>query len=337
MIEPEALILIVDDMPINLQLLSRLLEMQGYRYLSAQSGAEALDLARAQSPDLILLDIMMPDMDGIETCRQLKMGPRTAEIPVIFLTALHDTDSIVKGFDAGGVDYVSKPFKEVELMMRIRNHLELKFAKEALKRDNRHLNQELVERRRFEDELIRYEKELEEKVNLDDLCQISNRRGMNEYIGEMLDRLAADQSPLAAIMCDVDHFKRYNDHYGHQQGDQCLVKVSEAIRSAKKRPIDMVARYGGEEFLVLLPHATIREGLRIAEEVAQRLIELDIPHEDTGSNTQRVTLSMGVADLWPKGVPGEADRLIEEADQALYRAKQNGRNRIEVAPIREPE
>ena len=326
----KALVLIVDDMPLNQQLLQKVLERAGYQVLVASSGAAALELAQTHHPDLVLMDVMMPEMDGMEACRRFKQTSEGEEVPVIFLTALTDTESMIQGFEAGGGDYLTKPFQEVELLVRLKTHLELRFAKLTLSQKNTALKEELVERRRFEDELLAYEKELEQKINLDELTQVANRRGMNEYMNEMIRHLSPEESPLAVVMCDIDYFKRYNDHYGHQRGDNCLKEVAQAIRRAKKRPIDLVARYGGEEFLVILPHATNKEAERVAQEIAKELAEVKLEH-NASLVAPVVTLSMGVASILPTGSIEDSCNLVEAADQALYIAKQKGRNCIEVA------
>jgi len=326
-IKSESLILLVDDVPINLQVLERLLAKNGYKTVSACDGVEALEKAAELHPDLILMDIMMPRLNGIDACIEFKQTEFGKDVPVIFLTALTDTGSMVSGFESGGVDYVTKPFQELELIVRVRTHLELRAAKLELAKHNQSLVEELEERRQFEDELLAYEKELEQKVNIDELTQVANRRGMNQYLDEISQLLPKDSSELAMIMCDIDFFKNYNDQYGHPQGDVCLKQVALAISHAKKRPVDLVARYGGEEFLVILPHASVKEAERVAKELRAEVESLELKHE-ASSVSPHVTLSIGVASVTPDGSRETVDRLIAMADQALYLAKHAGRHRI---------
>jgi len=326
-VKTDSLILLVDDVPINLQVLERLLSKNGYKSICACDGVEALEKAATEKPDLVLMDIMMPRLNGIEACRQFKETDFGQDVPVIFLTALTDTSSMVAGFEAGGVDYVTKPFQELELIVRVRTHLELRVAKLELAAHNQNLTQELAERRQFEDELLAYEKELEQKINIDELTQVANRRGMNQYLEEIAQLLPQGSSEIAVIMCDIDFFKNYNDSYGHPQGDTCLQQVAQAISHAKKRPIDLVTRYGGEEFLVILPHASVKEAERVAKELRQEVASLELEHNDSEVNPH-VTLSIGVASICPDGTRENLDQLITMADQALYLAKRAGRNKI---------
>lgn len=310
-------LLIVDDQPNNLRLLAALLSEQGYKVRKALSGSAALESAQIQLPDLVLLDVSMPGMDGYEVCRALKAGEATREIPVIFLSALDSATEKVKAFTIGGADYITKPFHAEEILARVQQQLMLQWQKQQLQ-------QEIRERKRVEEELRQANQELKRLANIDGLTQVANRRCFDETLDQEWKRLRREHASLSLLLCDIDFFKRYNDHYGHLLGDDCLKQIARAIAQSTRRPADLVARYGGEEFAVLLPNTTLEGAICVAGQIQATVASLKIPHaQSLISNV--VTLSIGIGCMAPQ-VQDLPEQLIVAADQALYSAKAKGRN-----------
>lgn len=320
----EKSILLVDDNLSNLKLLSNVLEARGYTLRAANNGTMALRSATTVPPDLILLDINMPDLDGYEVCRRLKLMPGLADIPVIFISTLDDVRDKVRAFEVGGVDYITKPFRFEEVLARVETHITLCRLRKQLVAQNEALQKEIGDRQRMEMELHAANRELLRLSRLDGLTQIANRLYLNEYMAQEWSRARREKYPLSILMCDIDRFKQYNDTYGHLQGDECLRSVARALAQAVHRPADLVARYGGEEFAVVLPN-TGREGVQeVSERIRNRVKALAIPHE-TSDIQPMVTVSLGGATTVPRlGDP--PDGLLEAADRALYAAKTGGRN-----------
>lgn len=326
-------ILLVDDKPDNLRLLSEMLSDNGYEVRRVTKGKMALITARASPPDLVLLDIKMPDMDGYEVCLQLKADSRTAEIPVIFMSALDELPDKVKAFTMGGVDYITKPFQLEEVLVRVKTQITLRRQQQQLQIQNRQLQEEIQRRKEIEAALQRSQTELQKAntelyrlAHLDGLTHVANRRRFDEYIDREWRRLAREKRPLSLIMCDVDYFKPYNDHYGHQMGDDCLRAIARAISDALKRPADLAARYGGEEFAILLPNTPLEGAIAVAEDISRSVRHLEIPHPHSQIGAI-VTLSFGVGSQIPQS-ENHPSTLIDLADRALYRSKQNGRDRV---------
>ncbi len=320
----EDYILVVDDTPPNVQLLLTMLTRRGYQARGVSDGITALLEIDNQIPDLVLLDINMPNMDGFEVCQQLKSSDRTRDIPVIFISARDEVLDKIQAFTVGGLDYITKPFQIAEVMARVENQLKLRKLQKQLQAQNEQLKQE-VNRWVIAEALLQGANEkLERLVNLDGLTELANRRCFDAYLEQEWQRLAREQLPLSLIMCDIDFFKNYNDTYGHVAGDDCLRKVSRVIGQAVRRPADLAARYGGEEFVVVLPNTDIDGSMLVANFIQQRLSDLAILHEDS-SVSQFVTLSMGITSLIPN-VDSQPSILLTAADYALYRAKELGRN-----------
>lgn len=291
-------VLIVDDEPFNIKTLELVLGNE-HKLTFATSGETALKMAQAEpQPDLILMDIVMPDMDGFEVCARLKGIEKTRNIPIIFLTAKWETSEEAKGLELGAVDYIRKPFSPPIIRARIRNHLELK--------KNRDL--------------------LENLSTLDGLTNIPNRRRFDEIFTLEWRRAARSTHPLSLLFIDIDHFKNYNDRYGHLAGDDCLKAVSRVLQSSLGRTADFVARFGGEEFIILLPD-TSEDGCRhLAEAIRVAVENLRIEHL-ASPLTPHVTVSVGAVTCTDVNGNQQAD-LLEAADQQLYQAKQKGRNRV---------
>ena len=480
-INPEDfLILVVDDQTTNLKVLRVILERAGYKLTFAKNGEQALERVASARPNLILLDLMMPEMDGLEFCQLLKESQDFARIPIIFLTASHEKEHLLKAFELGAVDYITKPFNKPELLARVRTHLELYYLRErAVKRaeqerilnsithsirhslnlqdtlaiaasklqqflradrvlivrcealsecgivaeactpefpplpkstlldlswfkqenlsglqvthnwsleqtnppafpeyhldwlKSHHIKAEVIvplfQGDRFWGVLVahRYQQlenwvseeieilsrivdqlaiaiqhselhyqlqaaneQLHHLANTDGLTKLANRRCFDCHIGREWKRLKRDQLPLSLILCDIDYFKKYNDFYGHPQGDACLKRVAQAISGAAHRPADLAARYGGEEFGVLLPNTDGRGAAQVARRIQKAVAELKIPHEKSDCNPY-VTLSMGISSLIPSGDLTPA-QFVKIADVALYTAKQKGRDQYAI-------
>lgn len=444
-------ILLVDDIPENLQLLSDLLIKLGYTVRSVTSGRMALKTVKVKRPDVILLDIKMPEMDGYQVCQSLKADEDLRSIPVIFISALDDVFDKVTAFNSGGVDYITKPFQIEEVVARLENQLiiqrqqrllekeindrretqevlyqsrallssvlnssldgiaalqavrnpatgdiedfrclvvnpviarvfersrEEMIGKLVLKKFLTHIKPELFEsfvdivetgealeqdfyypsgnsywyhfvavkladgfaitirditaRKQTELALQDANQKLELLANLDGLTQVANRRCFNNRLKSEWQRLAQEKQPLALILFDIDCFKLYNDYYGHLAGDDCLLKIAQAVyqfirHQDKNRPLDLVARYGGEEFVILLPNTDLAGAIKVTSRIQEVIHNLEIPH--TESNVRDiVTVSLGVASVIPT-LEVKPDKLIADADKALYNAKQKGRDR----------
>lgn len=289
-------VLVVDDQAINIRVAFEALRGD-HEVFMATSGEQGLQVFRDARPDLVLLDVVMPGMDGHEVCSQIKAGPDGADVPVIFITG-HDSDQAqVQGLGHGAVDFIAKPFHPEVLRARVRNHLLLKFQTDYLR----------------------------SAALYDGLTGLANRRHFEEVFAGRWRAAERNAQPCAVLMIDVDHFKQYNDCYGHQAGDECLRQVAGAIGKALMRPMDLAARYGGEEFVCLLPETSLPSAGPVAERLLCNVRELAVPHAASGA-APVVTVSVGIAtSLGGSGrVPQD---LLADADAQLYRAKAAGRNR----------
>jgi diguanylate cyclase (GGDEF)-like protein len=295
-------LLVVDDQPVNIQALYQAFS-DGHQVLMATSGEQALKLAAARQPDLVLLDVVMPDMDGHEVCRRLKADEATRDTPVIFVTAHNDEAAETAGLALGAVDFISKPINPAIVRARVKTHLTLKAQADLLR----------------------------EWVYVDGLTGVRNRRHFDEGLAAEWARSMRHGTPLSLVMIDVDLFKRYNDHYGHQAGDDCLRQVAHALRSCLRRPGDLLARYGGEEFGVLLPVTPLDDALALAGEMQQAVAALGLPHA-LSTVADAVTVSLGVCSR-AAGCGSSAAALLRGADAQLYLAKTGGRNRACGAPM----
>lgn len=419
-------VLVVDDTPANLTLMRNILEPEHYKVLLATSGEQALGLLHKILPDLILLDIMMPGLDGFETIRQIKALPGGQDIPVIFVTAKSEVEDIVRGFELGAVDYITKPIQRLETLARTRTHLKLQhllriermhseqiraiidnisdcvlvvnqlgaivsanpatehlfgFAEEQLcqknmaelldyngptagfidiLRDPKHpdpwwhhpqgqsrsnnrfpieisVREMVTDERRFvvviqDISLHRNEIDLLHHLSeTDPLTNINNRRHFEILLAQSWRQCQRNQQPYSLVFIDIDHFKDFNDHYGHQEGDNCLQQVANALQNGLPRAVDSVSRYGGEEFVVILSDTTADGAMTVAESLRAKVEALNIPHGY--SNHGQITISLGIATCrFDQADPGirNAKALLKMADNALYMAKSEGRNLVRV-------
>jgi diguanylate cyclase (GGDEF)-like protein len=300
-------VLIVDDIPANIDILKSVLADEGYNISVATSGELALNIIPRSLPDLILMDVMMPGLNGFETCQKIKSDPSTRDIPIIFVTAKNETEDIVKAFDVGGVDYITKPYQYKEVLSRIKMHLQNR----TLIKRNEKLISDLREANTRLDKLSRK----------DPLTSLSNRRDVNEKIEAELVRFKRNKTPFSLLLGDIDHFKKTNDTFGHDAGDYVLVQVAKLMTQAIRRQ-DVVARWGGEEFLIFLPETGLDGGLKLAEDIRQK-----IETEEFCFNQKKITVTMSFgACISEATLPLVA--LVKKADEGLYKAKETGRNQV---------
>ncbi|MBU2489091.1 MAG: diguanylate cyclase [Proteobacteria bacterium] len=298
-----AKILVIDDSRLVSHVAKTILTKQGHEVLLASEGASGLDLARAEMPDLILLDLIMPGIDGYEVCEKIKNEEaETADIPVIMLTSKAESADKVRGLEAGASDYVTKPFDEGELVARVNTHLRLKDLYEKLQEKNR---------------------QLQELANRDGLTGLFNHRYFQEALSKDFQRAMRYHESLSCVLLDIDFFKKFNDTYGHQTGDVVLSTLGRLIEDSL-RETDLAARYGGEEFALVLYHTPAPAAFMVAE----RLRESVEAHEFKADELSlKVTISVGVATFPHAEIP-DHKTLVECADKALYRAKEAGRNQV---------
>jgi len=311
-------VLIVDDTTANIEILYKILHGE-YDVFFAKNGRDGIKVVQREMPDLILLDIMMPEMDGYQVCTQLKADPLTASIPVIFITAMGSEEDETKGLDCGAIDYLTKPISPPIVRARVRNHLELKRNRDTLES----LGRELVDKNL----------ELKKLAREDGLTALANRRHFNEILEAEIKRAYRTRQFLSLILCDVDYFKRFNDHYGHVAGDKCLQVIGATLLSTFLRAGDLSARYGGEEFAVILPETTPDNAEKLAEKLRQKIIAQAIPHARSEA-LEVVSFSIGVIGAQVTR-ERNAEWFISEADKALYLSKENGRNRVTAAEVTE--
>jgi diguanylate cyclase (GGDEF)-like protein len=305
-------ILLVDDSPAILAATTQMLQKMGHTVTVAENGETALAAYERERPDLVLMDVTMPVMDGYAAAQQIRRRYPEDWVPIIFLSGADHEQHLERGIRAGGDDYLIKPASYVVLHAKI------------------HAMQRIDEMRKrllkMSAELTAANRALERMSRQDGLTELANRRCLDSYLSDEMARARRSKKELAFALCDLDFFKPYNDHYGHQAGDQCLKKVAQALRSACRRPADLAARYGGEEFALVLPETGLTGAAQVAEGVRNAVARLLIRHEYS-SVAPHLTVSIGVASLVPaKEI--QIERLVSIADQALYQAKNLGRDRI---------
>ncbi len=295
-------LLLVDDQAVNIQVLHQAFSAD-HQLIVARSGARALEICAAQQPDLVLLDVVMPDIDGYEVCKRLKADPATCDIPVIFVTSHTDEAQEAHGLDVGAVDFISKPFSTKIVRARVNTHITLK----------------------------RQSDQLRSWVYVDRLTGVYNRRFFDDRLKSEWGRAARNRTPLSLLMLDVDYFKRYNDHYGHQAGDMCLRCVATAIQEKLQRPGDHVARYGGEEFACILPDTDLAAATHVAQAIRANVFAARMPHL-ASDLAPVVTVSVSVCTKLAVQA-GTAHDLLCQADVQLFAAKRGGRNAVCAAVL----
>ena len=309
---PSSRILVVDDVPVNIQLLVTYLAAEGYDVVSAKDGHDAMKAVKEHQPDLILLDVMMPKMNGFKVCEVIKSDDATKFIPVILVTALNELEDKVKGMNSGADDFLAKPFNKLELLVRVRSLLRIK-----------HLHDELQEK---VIELQRTKEELRQLAITDGLTGLYNYRYFKEQLLQELKRAQRHSLNISVVMIDIDHFKQYNDKNGHPAGDVVLKDIARLLRD-NIRNIDLAARYGGEEFSLILIE-TDKPSAKIVPEKIRKLVEDYSFAYESSQPDGKLTISTGVATFPEDGE--DFDTLVSKADQRLYRAKEAGRNLIFV-------
>ncbi|AKH19175.1 diguanylate cyclase domain-containing protein [Sedimenticola thiotaurini] len=292
----EKTVLIIDDSPINIEHLAQVLKSE-YNIKVANSGASGIEVARKQRPDLILLDIVMPNIDGYEVCRRLKAGDGTRKIPIIFISTKTDVEDETRGLELGAVDYITKPFRTPIVKARVRTQIQLKHNSDLL----------------------------EKLALIDALTNLPNRRRFEQILKREWSRCRRSQAPISIMLLDIDHFKQFNDHYGHPAGDRCLKQVAQALPLPLKRPADSIFRYGGEEFIAVLPETEYSVALKLAEKMRLQVANLAIPHAQSSDTHPYISISIGVTATTPSS-RSNPKMLVQLADTMLYEAKNSGRN-----------
>ncbi|MEO0852573.1 MAG: response regulator, partial [Cyanobacteria bacterium J06648_11] len=312
-------VLIVDDEETIRTMISATLTGEGYRVATVTDSRACLAQCQQQIPDIILLDALMPGMDGFACCRELRATWSDRCPPILMITGLNDDTSVDRAFAAGADDYTTKPIHWPVLRQRVRRLLQNRWAMAELEHK---AEREGV----LAGKLEAANRELQRLASTDSLTLVANRRVCDEYLQQEWRRLARLQDSLAIAICDVDAFKAYNDAYGHPTGDECLRQVATILNQTLKRPADLFARFGGEEFLAILPHTDANGAVHVADAMRNALREAAIPHDYSPAGSH-VTMSMGVAAIVPHANSSVID-LVEAADRALYRAKEEGRDRV---------
>lgn len=306
-------ILIVEDSRATLAIIKKHVERLGARAICTENGEQAIAEFQREQPDIVLLDVILPDIDGFSVARQLRaMEKPGAWTPIIFLSGMTSDSDLEKGIASGGDDYLYKPVSEAVLSAKIRamqRIIQMRTSLVVLARELDTANQEL--------------KRLSAS---DGLTGIANRRFFDDYLSREWRRARRGSGKIALLMCDVDHFKIFNDTYGHQPGDDCLRQIAQTLRKTMDRASDIAARYGGEEFAIILPDTPLAGACIVAEKILLAVNNLNLAH--AGSPYLHVTISIGVAALTPADCEGGTQSLIEAADRALYRAKSAGRNQV---------
>jgi len=290
-------ILVVDDTKSNIQILMELLDNR-YDVIACKDGETAIEIAQEDKPDLILLDIMMPDMDGFEVCEKLKELPQTKDIPIIFLTAMTQDDNIEKAYDIGGSDYITKPFRSKELLARVKRELEL----------------------------IRLQNELKLLTLTDSMTKLYNRRYFDEIFPQVIKSAKRKDELVSFVIMDIDHFKQYNDTYGHQMGDDALTKVATSLKETLHRADDYCFRLGGEEFGVVFKVDNKDKAFEFANNIRENIENLCIEHNGNSASPY-VTVSMGLVCKNAHNIKDE-NEVYKQGDDLLYEAKESGRNKV---------
>jgi diguanylate cyclase (GGDEF)-like protein len=304
-VSPRVLV-VDDDIFMRLQL-RRAMEQEGYEVIEATNGEQGLEDYNRVRPDIVLLDAVMPVMDGFTFCAKLQALPSGDRTPVLMITGLEDEESVAQAFAVGATDYVTKPIHWAVLRQRVKR---------------------LIQQSQLYRQLESANQVLQRLASVDGLTQLANRRCFDEHLYQEWQRMSREQAPLSLILCDIDFFKAYNDTYGHQAGDDCLHQIAKTISSCAKRPADLAARYGGEEFALVLPSTQSGGGVKVAQDIQHKVQALQLPHRSSQAS-QYVTLSLGIATIVPP-VNSNPSTIVTAADKALYKAKAVGRNQYSV-------
>ncbi len=305
-------VLVVDDSQVIRKLVTSCAFALGHEVLQAESGEQAIEKVAENDVDLVLMDVEMPGINGFDTTRKIREMVEIDWFPIIFITSKIDDDSFANGILAGGDAYVTKPINPVRLQLTITAMERIYAMRQKLQQTQKDL-------------LVANEK-LEILALNDQLTGLANRRNFDQTLERQFKLAKRNKNPLSLIICDIDFFKKYNDKYGHQQGDECLASIAKIIGSVPSRPTDKACRYGGEEFTIILPDTDLQGGLFVAEKLKQLTLDANIKHE-ASKIAYCVTLSLGLVTY--TGQCSTEEELLKVADEALYRAKENGRNRVE--------
>ena len=312
-------ILVVDDIPDNLKLLAGDVEDAGYEVLTASSGKEALKIVHQEGPEIIITDWMMPEMDGLDLCRAIRSSEGVGIAYIIVLTAYSDMQQLIKAFEAGADDFLAKPYYEQELLARVKAGIRITSLETNLARERRAVFKANAELAVLNDRL-------HHMATTDELTGLFNRREAMRAMGEQWATSVRSDQPLSCMIFDIDHFKRYNDSYGHDVGDLVLKKTSTTVRKAARLG-ERVYRIGGEEFLIIMPLTNIDQALLAGERIRSTVEKNNVLVNDTSLT---VTISVGVAERVLS--VSKPDDLLKKADEALYIAKKTGRNKVCAAP-----
>jgi diguanylate cyclase (GGDEF)-like protein len=308
-------VLIVDDFSTIRAAMRGLVQQMGHSVIEAEDGSKALKVYAQDRPDLVLIDVVMPVMDGYEAARQMRQDRPDEWVPIIFLSSKEADQDLDRAIEAGGDDYLVKPVSFVVLNAKIRALQRIEATRVKLLETSR--------------QLAAANLELENLSRQDGLTGLANRRHFDSYLLTEVKRASREHQPLSLILADVDYFKAFNDCYGHQAGDDCLRQIASALKAVGRRPADLAARYGGEEFAIVLPSTAMEGAIDVAKALARTIEQTAIPHARSGVG-DKLSVSQGVASLIPAH-DSKPETLIGFADQALYQAKQQGRNRYVVS------
>jgi diguanylate cyclase (GGDEF)-like protein len=312
----EHTILAVDDKPLNVRLLRQMLEQEEFNVIEAENGQAALELLATQLtlPDLILLDINMPVMNGFETCRKLQTDPKTQSIPIIFVSGVNELDDKIAAFQEGAVDFITKPFQVDEVMARVTTHLTLRNLR-------RKLEAQILELQRTQQELEASNRELERLSVQDSLTNLYNRRYLDENLRSVYSRARRYGKSLSLTVCDIDNFKQVNDRFSHDIGDNVIQTIAGMLQHSV-RDADIVARYGGEEFVVVFPETLVNNAAIVCERIRKQVEQH--PWQDVAEGLA-VTLSMGLSG---NITFDNHEKMLADADKKMYEAKVGGKNRL---------
>lgn len=326
-------IVVVDDNPDDQALARLFLEQDGFPdILPADSAEEAYKILQIYDTikplaDLILLDISLPGSDGIEALQTIKSSPAYEDIPTIMITAHSPQTYLARAFRAGAMDFISKPFNRIEFLARVNSALRLKREMDRRKAHEKELVEMTVKLAKANEEL--------KKISMSDaLTGLANRRHFDAVMDLEWKRAGNENTPLSVLLLDIDYFKKFNDTYGHKEGDSALQQVAGVLKHSLNRPGDLVARYGGEEFIVILPNTGYTGAMVVARRMLEGVRNLNIRHSESEIE-EILTISIGLAIMNESFKPAR-DPLVEAADQALYDAKRSGRNRIKVHASAQP-